>query len=362
MKIKIFLSESGWGPIVRQSSIVNELNKEFPNLDVTVQTSKNPSLISKFFDNCKIIRSDNLIKYFYNRKGDIEINKNKKYYKNYSKISKEWISEYLKDNRYDFFISDMSPEAGYIGEKLKIPTFGICHFTWDWFFSQLFPNVVPFKILDSWQNYQKSMKKFFFPPLTPYGCIRKYTNNESVNFILNEKIKNKNSFVIPKNSKSKFKILLIDSGDQVTTDVLRKILKKGANLKNSLIFHQKKLGKINNSVRLDENTFIGPLIKYVDLVIGRPGYNTITEVLKNKKPAIFLSNKLNPEMDWNISQLYQNSLSGYISPFYLEKNFQEIVKYTKIYKSKEYSRNILKEKYLFNGQKQIAKSIKRILK
>ena len=98
------------------------------------------------------------------------------------------------------------------------------------------------------------------------------------------------------------------------------------------------MGKFKNSLAVNENFFIGPLIKKVDLVIGRPGYNTVTEVLKHKKPAIFLSNKHNPEMDWNISQLNVNSLAAYTSTSQLDKNFINTIYFMKNEKFKEYKK------------------------
>ena len=87
MKIKIFLSDSGWGPVVRQSAIVNELRKSFSNLEVVVQTNKNSKLINRFFGNVKIINSDNLIKWFHDNNGNIDEIKVSKYYKHYKNKS-----------------------------------------------------------------------------------------------------------------------------------------------------------------------------------------------------------------------------------------------------------------------------------
>ena len=96
MKIKIFLSDSGWGPVVRQSAIVNELRKSFSNLEVVVQTNKNSKLINRFFGNVKIINSDNLIKWFHDNNGNIDEIKVSKYYKHYKNKSKHWFKNTLK--------------------------------------------------------------------------------------------------------------------------------------------------------------------------------------------------------------------------------------------------------------------------
>ena len=74
-----------------------------------------------------------------------------------------------------------------------------------------------------------------------------------------------------------------------------------------------------------------------------------------------MTNKFNPEMDWNISQLYINSLSGYTSATQLLKNFDQIVDHMKKIKSKEYKKNILEQKFIFDGHIQIANKIKKYL-
>ena len=362
MKIKIFLSDSGWGPLVRQSAILNELRKIYPKIQVTIQSNKHDKLIQRFFGRVKIVKSDNIIKWFNDKNGDINIKKIKNYYLSYESQSNNWLNKFEKDKDYDFFISDISPEAFELGNSLKIPTFGICHFTWDWFFSQAFPPMISNKIISKWHMYQKKASKFFFPPLTPTGCYGLYPNHFKVNFILNNHIKNREKFEIKLNQRQKFKILIIDSGDQITTNVFKNLIKKNSNIKSNLLIHQSRMGEYKNSISLKEDVFIGPVIKHVDLVIGRPGYNTVTEVLCNNKPAIFLSNKLNPETDWNTSQLYLNSLSGYISSTHLFQNFKAIVDLMKSVKSKEYKNNIKKQKFLFNGHCQISKRIKEQIK
>ena len=67
----------------------------------------------------------------------------------------------------------MSPEAFELGKKLNIPTFGICHFTWDWFFNQVFPPIIPINIIRNWYKYHRKATKIFFPP---FDAIELFTN------------------------------------------------------------------------------------------------------------------------------------------------------------------------------------------
>ena len=49
---------------------------------------------------------------------------------------------------------------------MGIPSFGVCHFTWDWFFTKLYPKVVDDEIIDYLQNNLMTADKLFFPPYT----------------------------------------------------------------------------------------------------------------------------------------------------------------------------------------------------
>ncbi len=45
------------------------------------------------------------------------------------------------------------------------------------------------------------------------------------------------------------------------------------------------------------------LISYVDFLVARGGFNTITEILIFKKPALLIDEKKNPEIRANLGQM-----------------------------------------------------------
>ena len=81
---------------------------------------------------------------------------------NYDIKLKKWMQECSNDIDYDFFLSDMCPEVFELGNIFKIKSYGVCHFTWDWFFLQTIPLTVPIKILKKWEYFQKKATKIFF--------------------------------------------------------------------------------------------------------------------------------------------------------------------------------------------------------
>jgi len=354
MKCKIFLTEIGWGPIVRQSAIANELAKHGVNF--TVQSTKNLDVIKRFFPkNTKILNRSNLIRFYSDKYGRINNHKTKNYYSNYKKILDKWFYENSDDLEYDFFISDMCPEALELGYKNDIPTFAICHFTWDWFFYQTIPLTIPHRILEQWKKYQKKATKFYFPPFTPQIILDTYKNKKLTNFILSHKIsKTKDNTKVKKN---RIKVLFLDSGDKIHTKQLKKIIIDNKNNNKFKLYHPDNFGNFKNTVSINSKKFLGKYIPKVDIVVGRAGFNTITEVMYYKKPSIFLTSQNNPEINWNLAKIVSSDLSQSMDVDYLSKNFSSIIFDFLKYHSKKKIINISKNKFKFDGHKDISKDI-----
>ncbi len=355
LKVKIFISDMGWGTLSRECAIINQLQATFKDIKIFVQLKKNKSAYNFFFRNKKNIflkESENLIKWFPNKKGSIDISKTRSYYSNYSNMLKNWLNHNEKDLDYDFFISDILPEAFLLGSKNQIPTFGVCHYTWDWYFSKFFPSPVPFEIIKNWEKMQRKASLFFFPPFTPDSIKKKYINHQEVNFITRSKNYNQ------KLKKNKIaKILFLDSGENLNLTFFKKIISTYQFEKRYKFYHPESFGYFKNTTILKKGTFIGDRIKEFDLVIGRPGYNTMTEIFKFNIPALFLRGRLDPEMDWNLASMIGNELAGYVDPKNLYLKFKLIVdqalaqrKNLNFYKKKD-----------FNGQQQIVKKIQQIV-
>ena len=101
-------------------------------------------------------------------------------------------------------------------------------------------------------------------------------------------------------------------------------------------------------------------IKNVDYIIARPGYNTMTSIIKSNKPATFICDKKNPEMKWNSSVLYKMKRFRICDIKDLDQEFKIVVKKTI---ENKYLKKIISDKInkSFNGQKVISKYIKGIL-
>ena len=127
-----------------------------------------------------------------------------------------------------------------------------------------------------------------------------------------------------------------------------------------LIWLTNNIGTFKNTVSIKRDKFLGKYIPKVDLVLGRAGFNTISEVLYYKKPSIFLSSKNNPEINWNLSKIISSDLSLSVDIEYFYKNFVKIIFDFMNYHSERKIINIKKSKFKFDGQIEICKEIIKI--
>ena len=103
-------------------------------------------------------------------------------------------------------------------------------------------------------------------------------------------------------------------------------------------------------------------IKIVDLVIARPGFNTISSVLREKKPSIYLLSEDNPEINWNIHQLHNYDLTHSLTFSHLTNNFKKIIKDKLKNENLKLMGKTIDRNFKFNGQNVVSKKIVKLLK
>ncbi|MFL5754300.1 MAG: hypothetical protein ACJ76F_12890, partial [Bacteroidia bacterium] len=147
MKTKVYLSDEGFGHIVRQRAIISELIKLKPELSVTLQTHQHIAFAKSNIKATHFIDRFNNIRWHKNSDSSPDIKSIREFYGNYEEVAEKYIrTELLED--YDFLISDFVYEAFEIADARNIPSFGVAHFTWDWFFSKLYPNPLKPELLN----------------------------------------------------------------------------------------------------------------------------------------------------------------------------------------------------------------------
>ncbi len=364
----IFISDVGFGHMVRQRQIIRELFKIYKNISITIFHERNLKELKKTFGNkISYIKNFNNISLAKKKDGSLDIKKQKKICKNWEKkilITLNKNSNILK--KFDFFISDLVPEISYYAFKNQKPCFSICHYTWDWFFRKIYKkNTKSIKLMKQFNNLSTQI---YFPPLTPKKILKDTRKYKKVNFITDVNYKKK------KFNKKKLKILIMDNGTEVLASKISKILPFLVNYEKYKFFISMKNVKKNLKMKIQKSKNIKLInsnlkhtynfIKKTDIVVARAGYNTITECIILKRPTIFAHEKNNPEVSENIKNIKKIKLFTTIldNEWTVEKFFQKLENFILALKTKDdYFNNVNKQKNLNNGAKNIVRDMKLVL-
>ena len=100
-------------------------------------------------------------------------------------------------------------------------------------------------------------------------------------------------------------------------------------------------------------------IPQMDLIISRGGFNSISECLTLRKPAIFAREKNNLEVYENIKQLTERNLAGVIKKNEWKKNFPKRLNYYLTNEIQDIKKNLIKNKFNSNGAEEVIDNIKK---
>ena len=190
--------------------IIEELKKISSGIDFTMQLSTHTAEAEKNISGITVVKKFNNIVWHKTNEGEPDIIKIKEFYDGYQDRSADYIREEFAEKKYSFFISDFVYEAFEIAHEKKIPAFGVAHFTWDWFFSKLYPPPLKRSLIDAFFESANKAECIYFPPLTPNEILNYYKGKAvKVPFIVRKSVKRH------VRESDKFKILIIDSGAQV---------------------------------------------------------------------------------------------------------------------------------------------------
>jgi len=313
MKIKVYLSDEGYGHIVRQEAVIKELFKLRNDLDITIQTKEKIGVVrEKFGDSVSYIEKFNNIKTTKTLTGCLDIEETKKCFENYSKIFDKVVQEECKNFDYDMVISDTVPEAHEVARLNNVPSFGIFHFDWAWFCSKVYPELKD--TVDLFNKCYNSATRIYMPPFSPPDITAKFTNNlVNVPCIINDF----NDVDIP-NTK-KINVLIMDNGTSTLSEIIIHNFQNFLKLDKYHFFMSDKLappqaGKSNKNITLVSGLKnVHSLIPKVDVIVARAGYNTITESLITGVPLLLVNEGDNPEVNFNVNEICNKGLAFPIS-------------------------------------------------
>ena len=365
LKIAIFISDVGFGHMVRQRSIIKRILQKYPNTDITLINQNNIQILKQTFkENVNYINHYNNIKLKKSLNGFLDIKKTKKVFKTWNNNKKNinQIKKYFLG--FDLFISDFVPEVFLLAKKMNIRSIGVCHFTWSWFAKNISKKKESFykKI----QDCEKLAEKIFFPPFTPKEILNSFPKNkiEKINFVTDKKTSEK----FKKKNKKKI-ILIMDSGTKTLSRLISKSLRDFSRNKDYIFYigtSTLKMSDINfilkhkNLIPLSDLNSNYEQIQKVDFVIARAGFNTLTECLMFKKPSLLFNEKNNPEIEENLKYLIDQNLCVRLD----QRDWgQKLIKKLRIFEKLEsikISKNMSCKKFYFNGAEQILKYIENL--
>lgn len=326
MKCKIYATDEGFGPLVRESAVIEELRALDPSLEITFQTHKHledarwilNGMVSTFIDR------HNNVEWAKHPDGSPDVAAIREAFADYEKRSDAFIEEELNGFDYDFVISDFVSEAFPIADRAGVPSFGVAHFTWDWFFSKLYPMPLENRVLDRITRFTRMADALFFPPFTPREILKQYRKTaREVPLVVR-----KHEASMPDGVESeKFKVMVIDSGSQVLREHMRDALQAVPALADDFHFFvsaELDVPGDNVSHIRSKEMFIDH-IPHVDLVVARAGFNTISECIAFRTPMLLVGEAMNPEMSENMMNLKNEGLCSFVSLRRFTREFDRLL-------------------------------------
>lgn len=363
-QIFFFISDEGYGHTIRQRAIINELLKIKKKIKIHVVTNKKILLLKEQFKKRIIYHPlHNLIETKKNKAGYLNLKGTKKMFLNWDKKKNRWI-KYFQNNfpNINYIISDSVPQAFILAKKLKVKSCNISHFTWDWFLEVHYRDDkelmhIKKKIVKCY----KEATNFLILPYTPRSIIKKFKKKSiKIELIIN------NFKKLQEKKKKKYNCLIMDNGTKSMAKLIEKSILFISNIENITFYVGvstlsskaiTQIAKAKNIIPVYGLKKIHSKINFCDFVISRGGFNTITETLVLKKPAIYFSEINNLETASNIRMLKKDNLVDVINEKDWGKNIEKKIN---SFIKKKYiflKSNITKKNFKSNGAHQAAKFI-----
>lgn len=315
-RIAVFASDEGFGHIVRQEAIIKELLSRIPGARITVHTSAKLRVMEqKFGDRIRYRNVFNNLLTAKTPSGALDRERTLAMIRDYEANADAWIERALHEGvDFDFCISDLVPEAFELARRLGRPSFGVAHFTWDWFFARLAP-VDPASVAKM-EEYLAHANRIYFPPLTPKPVLERHHRvAREVAFIINE------FTPIAITANGMRKCLIMDNGTNTLARLIDASVPALAAI-GDVCFYLAADHLSGDMLRLVEGAAnIVPVrglknlhshIPKMDFIIARGGFNTLTECLISRIPSMLVEEGGNPEVTENIRMA---AAGGYTSSF-----------------------------------------------
>ncbi|GAB5539196.1 MAG: hypothetical protein Salg2KO_12990 [Salibacteraceae bacterium] len=353
MKAKVYLSDEGYGHIVRQRAIMTELHELQSPIAFTLQTHRHMAFAKQNTPATTYIDRYNNISWHKNEDSSPDIEAIRKHYQGYLDRLPEFLEEEQTAFDYDFVLSDFVYEGFDLADRHSIPSFGVAHFTWDWFFSKIYPRVLSDSLFKYFTEAANKANKLYFPPFTPNEILKFYASKAvEVPFIVKQDVRHKSWL-----ETNRVKILVMDSGAGLMANSIRES-REGLDTSDWIFGVQEELGlKGDNFFNVPSGDLLIDYVQNADLVVGRPGFNTLSECIAYRKPMLLISESMNPEMDFNIAELKKLRLGAFMSANDFRNNFIAVLDSFFKYEFTMIQETMKNHSFATNGAQVIAKDL-----
>ena len=323
-KAKLYISDEGYGHIVRQYAIYQQLKELVPGIKYEIQTHRHLSFAKQTFKNEKFIDKFNNICWLKKSDGTPDLGKINSYFTNYNEISDSYMSADKISNGTSLIISDFVYEAFGIAHRNNLPSFGICHFPWDWFLSKLYPSRIPRNVFQNMEFLARSAQRIYFPLFTPKEVLQCYSENcVSVPLIVRKEIVEQQKLI---HKSDRFIILMMDSGENLFSRDIKEYISSMKNDSDILLIGSKRLQiEQENFHSVPEDVSLSNYIASANLVVTRGGFNTISECIYHRTPMLLVGESFNPEMDFNLLEIKKQNFGTIVSRELLFENFRSYI-------------------------------------
>ncbi|KUK34269.1 MAG: UDP-N-acetylglucosamine:LPS N-acetylglucosamine transferase [Caldanaerobacter subterraneus] len=331
--IVFYISDHGFGHASRSLALIENIIQLDKEVKIFIKTGEKQlnfckAYLSKF--NC-----DNI--YYEIKKNDIglilkqgslDVDKQRLKYEleNWVNSWDYYINQeekFYKENKVDLIISDITPQAFIIGNKLSIKTLAITNFTWYEMYKDFFGvNYITDKLYEA---YNLADEVFLYPLNEPNNLP--FKNYKNVGFVArqaNEKFVQK---IREKYLGNLYKrIIFISVGKSVN-------LEKEISIKNDENFYIYTEGlnlKGENTCKLSSDTVnVHDYIAASDLLITKAGWSSISEAVTSRVPLLVVDRQEVIEDRTTISKLFQLGIADIIDKSILydlsDLNFSQLI-------------------------------------
>ncbi len=367
-KIALFISDEGYGHSARQKNIILEFFKYNPNIKFTIFNGKRLLFLKEYFGNrLRYKYYPSTLHTVKKKNGELDLEATKKILIDWPKKSNESLNNLLKNKNFldfDLIISDLVPEAFKLAKILNLPSYGIARFAWDWFFFKTELKYLKETLMI--KNCLQLSNNIFFSTFVKKKILsNNYIKFKEANLIFNNDVFKEGTSEFFKSS-NKFKCLIMDNGTKTNSNLIKQTIKYLKKMKDvdfyiSVDNFSEKLklyvAEQENLIPIEGLKNMHRLISYVDFLVARGGFNTITEIINFNKPALLIDEKNNPEIRENLRQMkklgYCSIMQQSSFKFNFPKKINSFIKNDMILIYKKLKSNKIKS----NGAVQIIKYI-----